>query len=58
MQRAFPIAGKVQCRYCGEPVPFKSLTMHILKNHPRPARSNVTPTLVRKPVAGLKATVE
>jgi hypothetical protein len=37
------------CRYCGESVPTNSLSTHIRRAHPRPAATNLSPTLVRKP---------
>jgi hypothetical protein len=50
MQRVLVSAGKAVCRYCGETVQTNSLSAHILKFHPRPALTNMTPTLVRKRV--------
>jgi hypothetical protein len=47
MQRANPLAGKTQCRYCGEQISIKSLSTHILTQHARPAQS-MAPTLIKK----------
>ena len=47
MQRVNGLAGKTQCRYCGEQVSIKSLSTHILKQHARPT-SSMAPTLVKK----------
>jgi hypothetical protein len=47
MQRVNGLAGKTQCRYCGEQISIKSLSTHILKQHARPA-SSMVPTLVKK----------
>ncbi len=47
MQRVNALAGKTQCRYCGERISIKSLSTHILTQHARPTRS-MAPTLVKK----------
>ena len=52
MQNVQMSAGKAVCRYCGASVPTNSLSTHILKVHPRPAATNMTPTLVRTRAAG------
>ncbi len=48
MQRVLVSAGKAVCRYCGETVQTNSLSTHILKSHPRPGLTNLSPKLVRK----------
>jgi hypothetical protein len=48
MQRIHISPGKALCRYCGLQVGMNDLSSHIAKEHPRPARANMTPTLVRK----------
>jgi hypothetical protein len=40
--------GKAQCRFCGDEVPQNRLSTHIASKHARPARPDLTPTLVRK----------
>jgi hypothetical protein len=40
--------GKAQCRFCGDDVPLNRLSTHIASKHARPARADLTPTLVRK----------
>ena len=46
MQRVHLSAGKALCRFCGEQVSTNRLSVHIAKTHPRPARSDMSPTLV------------
>jgi hypothetical protein len=41
--------GKALCRYCGEHVTINRLSIHIANAHPRPAPTDMTPTLVPKP---------
>jgi len=41
-------AGKALCRFCGEQVSTNHLSIHIAKEHPRPERTDMSPTLVRK----------
>ena len=50
MQSVQMSVGKAVCRYCGEPIPTNSLSTHILKAHPRPGLTDLSPTLVRKRV--------
>jgi len=45
------------CRYCGESIPTNSLSTHILKAHPRPGSTNLSPTLVRKHLTIVKTDV-
>jgi hypothetical protein len=47
MQQVHLSAGKALCRFCGERVSTNSLSVHIAKEHPRPARRDMSPTLVR-----------
>lgn len=51
MQRVHISAGKALCRFCGEQVSTNRLSTHIAKEHPRPARRDMSPTLVRKGAA-------
>jgi hypothetical protein len=46
MQRVHLSAGKALCRFCGEQISTNRLSVHIAKTHPRPARSDMSPTLV------------
>lgn len=39
--------GKALCRFCGEQVSMNRLSAHIAKEHPRPGRLDMSPTLVR-----------
>jgi hypothetical protein len=48
MQRVYISAGKALCRFCGEQVSTNRLSTHIAKEHPRPGRIDLSPTLVRK----------
>jgi hypothetical protein len=48
MQRVHISPGKALCRFCGEQISTNRLSTHIAKEHPRPARSDMSPTLVRK----------
>jgi hypothetical protein len=48
MQQVHLPPGKALCRFCGLHVTINQLSMHIAKAHPRPARPDMTPTLVRK----------
>jgi hypothetical protein len=41
-------AGKALCRFCGEQVLTNNLSIHIAKKHPRPSRTDMSPTLVPK----------
>jgi hypothetical protein len=50
MQRINLSAGKAQCRFCGEHVSINRLSIHIAKEHPRPAAISLSPILVRKRV--------
>lgn len=45
-------AGKALCRFCGEQISTNRLSEHIAKAHPRPAKLDMTPTLVRTRAAG------
>ena len=54
MQRVQFSAGKALCRFCGEQVSTNRLSIHIAKEHPRPERGDMSPTLVRKQTAALK----
>ena len=56
MQRIHISPGKALCRYCGVQVGMNDLSSHIAKEHPRPARADMTPTLVRKRRAAKKPT--
>jgi len=56
MQRVHIPPGKALCRSCGLQVPVNQLSTHIAKEHPRPARPNMAPTLVRKRRAPKKPT--
>ena len=51
MQRVHVSAGNALCRFCGEHVPTNRLSTHIAKEHPRPRRLDMSPTLVRKRTA-------
>jgi hypothetical protein len=48
MQRTHLSDGETLCRYCGERVTINRLSLHIAKAHPRPAPTDMTPTLVPK----------
>ena len=48
MQRVHISPGKALCRFCGEQISTNSLSTHIAREHPRPGRTNLSPTLVRK----------
>jgi hypothetical protein len=48
MQRVYISAGKALCRFCGEEVSTNRLSVHIAKEHPRPGRMDMSPTLVPK----------
>jgi len=48
MQRVHVSAGKALCRFCGKELPTNRLSTHIAKEHPRPRRLDMSPTLVRK----------
>jgi hypothetical protein len=54
MQRVQFSAGKALCRFCGEEVSTNRLSIHIAKEHPRPERIDMSPTLVRKEPAARK----
>lgn len=58
MQNVQISAGKALCRYCGESIPTNSLSRHILKAHPRPGLTDLSPTLVRKGLTLLKTAVK
>ena len=47
MQRVNTLAGKTQCRYCGEQISIKALSTDILNQPARPA-SSMAPRLVKK----------
>jgi hypothetical protein len=49
MQRVHISPGKALCRFCGQQISTNSLSTHIARTHPRPARGAKAPTLVRKP---------
>jgi hypothetical protein len=49
MQQVHFSAGTADCQYCGEKIAVNRLSAHIAKDHPRPARRDMSPTLVRKP---------
>jgi hypothetical protein len=51
MQRVRISAGKALCRFCGEQIATNRLSTHIAKEHPRPPRTDMSPTLVRKRAA-------
>lgn len=40
-------AGKALCRFCGDQVPVNRLSEHISKEHPRPPKISMAPTLIR-----------
>ena len=46
MQRVHLSPGKALCRFCGEQVSTNSLSVHIARQHPRPAQGDMSPTLV------------
>jgi hypothetical protein len=48
MQHLYISSGKALCRFCGEQVSTNRLSVHIAKEHPRPERTNMSPTLVPK----------
>jgi hypothetical protein len=48
MQRVHISPGKALCRFCGEQIATYRLSTHIAQKHPRPARTNMSPTLVSK----------
>jgi hypothetical protein len=54
MQHLHISAGKALCRFCGEQVSTNRLSTHIAREHPRPARIDMSPTLVRKRPAAKK----
>jgi hypothetical protein len=54
MQNVYMSPGRALCRFCGETISTNSLSAHIAKAHPRPARTNMAPTLVRKQLAAAK----
>jgi hypothetical protein len=54
MQRVHLSPGTALCRYCGERFATYSLSTHIAKVHRRSVRTNLSPTLVRKPRAAKK----
>jgi hypothetical protein len=54
MQRIHVSPGKALCRFCGEQVATNRLSTHIAKEHPRPGRTDMSPTLVRKRTAAKK----
>lgn len=49
MQQVSFSAGTAHCQYCGVKIGVNRLSAHIAKDHPRPARQDMSPTLVRKP---------
>jgi hypothetical protein len=54
MQQVYMSAGKALCRFCGETVSTNRLSVHIAKEHPRPERTDMSPTLVPKRLAAKK----
>jgi hypothetical protein len=48
MQRVYASSSKAPCRYCGEPISINSMSLHIVRQHPRPARVALVPKLVKK----------
>jgi hypothetical protein len=54
MQRVQFSAGRALCRFCGETFSTNRLSVHIAKEHPRPGRLDLSPTLVRKLVVAKK----
>jgi hypothetical protein len=54
MQRVHLSPGKALCRFCGELIAMNRLSTHIAKAHPRPARVDTSPSLVRKRPATAK----
>jgi hypothetical protein len=54
MQRVYISAGKALCRFCGEQISTNRLSLHIAKEHPRPGRTDMSPTLVRTRAAAKK----
>lgn len=54
MQHFHISPGKALCRFCGEQVSMNRLSTHIAKEHPRPGRTDMSPTLVRKRVPAKK----
>jgi hypothetical protein len=56
MQRVHISPGKALCRFCGEQISQNRLSTHIAKEHPRPGRTDMTPTLVRTRKAATKKT--
>ena len=48
MQSVYLSTGKTLCRFCGESVSINQLSVHIAKQHPRPVRTDMSPTLVRR----------
>jgi hypothetical protein len=49
MQQVHFSPGSALCQYCGDKIAVNRLSAHIAKDHPRPARPDMAPTLVRKP---------
>lgn len=56
MQRVHISPGKALCRFCGEQISMNRLSTHIAQKHPRPPRTDTTPTLVKKRRAAAKRT--
>jgi hypothetical protein len=54
MQRIHISPGKALCRFCGEQVATNRLSTHIARQHPRPGRIDMSPTLVQKSAAAKK----
>jgi hypothetical protein len=54
MQRIHISIGKALCRYCGEQISTNRLSTHITKQHVRPGRIDMSPTLVPKRAAASK----
>jgi hypothetical protein len=46
MQRVYLSSGKALCRFCGEQISTNRLSVHIAREHPRPTRTDMAPTLV------------
>lgn len=51
MQRVYASSSKAPCRYCGEQISINSMSLHIARQHPRPARVALVPKLIKKPAA-------
>jgi hypothetical protein len=56
MQHIHISPGKALCRYCSQQVSMNRLSTHIAKEHSRPARASMSPTLVRTRLGANKKT--